>query len=56
MARWVMSVTILVRGGHAGLSGAPFSWPGGSTAAKAFIPFAAPLITKNPPRLVHPPP
>jgi amino acid transporter len=26
-----MSVTILARGGHAGLSGAPFKWPGGST-------------------------
>jgi len=27
----VMSVTILVRGGHDGLSGTPFNWPSGST-------------------------
>ncbi|MBV9449069.1 MAG: hypothetical protein JO345_24545, partial [Streptosporangiaceae bacterium] len=27
----VMSVTILARGGHAGLSSVPFRWPGGST-------------------------
>ena len=27
----VMSVTILARGGHAGLSSVPFHWPGGST-------------------------
>jgi hypothetical protein len=27
----VMSIAILVRGGHAGLSGTPFSWPHGST-------------------------
>lgn len=27
----VMSITILARGGHNGLSGTPFSWPHGST-------------------------
>ncbi len=60
----VMSVTILVRGGHAGLSSAPFKWPGGSTdvlltfslAVLAFGGFeaAAPLAeeTQNPRRNV----
>jgi amino acid transporter len=59
-----MSVTILARGGHAGLSGAPFKWPGGSTdvlltfslAVLAFGGFeaAAPLAeeTQNPRRNV----
>jgi amino acid transporter len=60
----VMSVTILTRGGQAGLSGAPFKWPGGSTdvlltfslAVLAFGGFeaAAPLAeeTENPRRNV----
>jgi amino acid transporter len=59
-----MSVTILVRGGSAGLSSAPFRWPGGSTdvlltfslAVLAFGGFeaAAPLAeeTQNPRRNV----
>jgi amino acid transporter len=59
-----MSVTILVRGGNAGLSSAPFRWPGGSTdvlltfslAVLAFGGFeaAAPLAeeTHNPKRNV----
>jgi amino acid transporter len=60
----VMSVTILARGGHNGLSGTPFSWPHGSTdvlltfslAVLAFGGFeaAAPLAeeTQNPRRNV----
>jgi amino acid transporter len=60
----VMSITILVRGGHAGLSGTPFTWPSGSTdvlltfslAVLAFGGFeaAAPLAeeTRNPRRNV----
>src|SRR5262249_37141703 len=60
----VMSVTILVRGGHDGLSGTPFNWPSGSTdvllafslAVRAFGGFeaAAPLAeeTRNPRRNV----
>jgi amino acid transporter len=60
----VMSITILVRGGHDGLSATPFSWPGGSTdvlltfslAVLAFGGFeaAAPLAeeTQNPRRNV----
>lgn len=59
-----ISITILVRGGHAGLSAAPFSWPHGSTdvlltfslAVLAFGGFeaAAPLAeeTQNPRRNV----
>ena len=59
-----MSVTIIVRGGHAGLSSVPFTWPGGSTdvlltfslAVLAFGGFeaAAPLAeeTQNPRRNV----
>src|ERR1700722_11087778 len=60
-----MSVTILVRGGASGLSGAPFGWPGGhssdvllafSLAVLAFGGFeaAAPLAeeTRNPRRAV----
>src|ERR1700757_548121 len=60
----VMSITILVRGGHGGLSGTPFTWPHGSTdvlltfslAVLAFGGFeaAAPLAeeTQNPRRNV----
>ncbi|HEY2270431.1 MAG TPA: APC family permease, partial [Streptosporangiaceae bacterium] len=60
----VMSITILVRGGHDGLSATPFHWPGGSTdvlltfslAVLAFGGFeaAAPLAeeTQNPRRNV----
>jgi hypothetical protein len=60
----VMSITILARGGHNGLSGTPFSWPHGSTdvlltfslAVLAFGGFeaAAPLAeeTQNPRRNV----
>jgi amino acid transporter len=60
----VMSITILARGGHDGLSGTPFSWPHGSTdvlltfslAVLAFGGFeaAAPLAeeTQNPRRNV----
>jgi amino acid transporter len=60
----VMSITILVRGGHGGLSGTPFTWPHGSTdvlltfslAVLAFGGFeaAAPLAeeTRNPRRNV----
>jgi amino acid transporter len=60
----VMSITILARGGHNGLSGTPFSWPYGSTdvlltfslAVLAFGGFeaAAPLAeeTQNPRRNV----
>jgi amino acid transporter len=60
----VMSITILARGGNAGLSAAPFRWPGGSTdvlltfslAVLAFGGFeaAAPLAeeTENPRRNV----
>jgi amino acid transporter len=59
-----MSITILIRGGNAGLSAAPFRWPGGSTdvlltfslAVLAFGGFeaAAPLAeeTQNPRRNV----
>jgi len=60
----MMSITILIRGGHDGLSATPFSWPGGSTdvlltfslAVLAFGGFeaAAPLAeeTQNPRRNV----